>query len=157
MKQSSYELFEKASLDEILKVLADELVKRNESPIWREKVVPFAEAVLSVLVPLRDSDMLFDPQGERKATLTHELFFEWCDMVSLKSLAFTLQKSNSAKKLVRTKLSEDVAQRYQPLNLEKLGAYLAKNSVNLEDEFLDFPIATYNLHQGVANVIRSLL
>lgn len=157
MKNENYELFKTADIQTILDTLGAELIKRNESPIWREKVVPFSDAILSVLVPLRDANMLFDPQGVAVDELTPELFFEWSDFVSLKTLAFTLQKSNEANELLRTKLDADVCKTYRALNLDKLGAYLSKNRVNLENEALDFPISTYNLHQGVSNVIKSLL
>lgn len=157
MKNENYELFKTADIQTILDTLGAELIKRNESPIWREKVVPFSDAILSVLVPLRDANMLFDPQGVAVDELTPELFFEWSDFVSLKTLAFTLQKSNEANELLRTKLDEEKCKSYKPLNLDKLGAYLSKNRVNLENEALDFPISTYNLHQGVSNVIKSLL
>ena len=43
------------------------------------------------------------------------------------------------------------------IDTDTLAEYLAKNNVNLQKESLDFPIATYNLHQGVSNVIKSLL
>ena len=101
--------------------------------------------------------MLFDPQGEYKKELTPELFFEWSDFVSLKTLAFTIQKSNQAKELLRTNLDEERCKRYQALDLTKLGSYLSRYTVNLEDELLDFPISNYNLHQGVSNVIKSFL
>ncbi len=71
--------------------------------------------------------------------LTPELFLRWSDFVSLKSLAFKIQKSNL------------------DIDLEMLGDYLARYNVNLEKESLDFPISSYNLHQGVSNVIKSLL
>jgi hypothetical protein len=157
MKDESYTLFANAKMEEILETLEVELLKRNESPFWSDKVVPFAGAILTVLVPLRDANMLFNPQGRVADMLTPELFFEWSDFVSLKTLAFTIQKSNEAKRLLRTNLSDDVCQNYKEIDLEILGAYLSKNRVNLENEALDFPISTYNLHQGVSNVIKSLL
>lgn len=157
MKQDSYELFKSSDNDTILKILSDELQKRNESPFWKEKVLPFSEAILSVLIPLRENKMLFTPEGESADDLTPELFFRWSDFVSLKSLAFTLQKSNEAGELLRTKLDKSTCQRYEQINVEVLGEYLSGYSVNLENEALDFPIANYNLHQGVSNVIKSLL
>lgn len=157
MKQESYELFESAAVQTILEVLQNELQKRNESPFWRERVVPFSEAILSVLVPLREQGILFNPQGESVFLLTPELFFAWSDFVSLKTLAFTLQKSNEAGILLRTKLEQTLCQKYTPIDLKILGAYLSKNRVDLENEYLDFPISSYNLHQGVSNVIKSLL
>ena len=157
MKQESYELFKNSSIDEIAKILEIELEKRNESPFWTMKVVPFSIAILSVLVPLRDSNMLFNPEGKHIQELTPELFLEWSDFVSLKSLAFTIQKSNVANTLLRTKLDDSLSQRYEEIDLKLLGDYLSASNVNLENESLDFPIATYNLHQGVSNVIKSLL
>ena len=157
MKQESYKLFKDENIQTILTVLENELTKRNESPFWSNKVIPFSEAILTVLIPLRDADMLFNPEGIAADSLTPELFFMWSDFVSLKSLAFTIQKSNLAKELLRTKLDSSVCKKYKEIDLKILGDYLAKNRVNLENENLDFPIATYNLHQGVSNVIKSLL
>ncbi len=157
MKQSTYELFKSASEEAIVDSISSELLKRNESPIWRERVAPFASAILSVLVPLRDAGMLFNSQGAAVGVLTPELFLEWSDFVSLKTLAFTMQKSNEAGVLLRTMLDSDLCQQYKQIDLTVLGAYLAKNRVNLDNEMLDFPISAYNIHQGVSNVIKSLL
>ena len=157
MKQESYELFETQSVENIVKVIGDELQTRNESPFWSEKVIPFSTAILSVLVPLRDLSILFDAQGDAVETLTPELFLEWSDFVSLKMLAFTIQKSNVSSKLERTNLDAQSCERYKEIDLSFLGDYLAKYTVNLENESLDFPISNYNLHQGVSNVIKSLL
>jgi len=157
MKQESYELFEKESLENIVKVIADELQTRNESPFWSEKVVPFSTAILSILVPLRELNLLFDSQGNAVEKLTPELFLEWSDFVSLKMLAFTIQKSNANARLERTNLDAQSCERYKEIELSFLGDYLARYTVNLENESLDFPISNYNLHQGVSNVIKSLL
>ena len=157
MKESTYKLFANAPLEEIVTEIIKELETRNESPFWTEKVGPFTHAILSVLIPLRERGILFDPQGVKVEILTPELFLEWSDFVSLKMLVFTLAKSNEAGQLLRTKLCEEESLKYEPIDLEQLGTYLSKYSVNLENESLDFPIANYNLHQGVSNVIKSLL
>jgi len=157
MEKESYELFANAKSEEILERLDTELQKRNEAPFWGDKVVPFAEAILSVLVPLKEQNLLFTPEGKKTEVLTPELFLAWSDFLSLKTLAFTLAKSNDAKELVRTSLPKEECERYVPIDLKLLGEYLSQYSVNLEYENLDFPIANYNLHQGVSNVIKSLL
>ncbi len=157
MKQENYELFRSESIDSIVKVIENELEVRNESPIWTTRVSPFSRAILSILVPLRDAKLLFNPEGKAMEILTPELFFEWSDFVSLKSLAFTIQKSNEAGELLRTSLSQEDTKRYTNIELKNLGDYLGANNVNLENESLDFPISSYNLHQGVSNVIKSLL
>ena len=157
MKQESYELFKNGSLDAITSTIASELETRNESPFWSDKVVPFSRAILSVLIPLRDMNLLFTPEGKKADELTPELFLDWSDFLSLKMLAFTLAKSNEVGELLRTSLPQEECKRYEPIDLELLGAYLSRYTVNLEREDLDFPIANYNLHQGVSNVIKSLL
>jgi len=157
MKQESYELFQSADRQKILTTIDKELQTRNESPFWGDKVVPFTSAILSVLIPLRDNDLLFTPEGEYASTLTPELFLEWSDFLSLKMLAFTLAKSNESGVLVRTSLAQKDTQRYEAIDLEELGKYLSLYTVDLQREDLDFPIASYNLHQGISNVIKSLL
>ncbi len=157
MKEESYTLFKEAKTKDIIQTIVTELTQRNESPFWTEKVEPFSKAVLSVLIPLRDQDLLFNPEGKYEKELTPELFFRWCDFVSLKMLAFTINHSNEAKKLLRTKLTKEQTNRYEPIDISELASYLSKYSVNMENENLDFPIANYNLHLGVANVIKSLL
>ena len=157
MKQETYELFKNENLETITQNIENELQTRNESPFWADKVVPFSKAILSVLVPLREQNLLFNTQGNRVDVLTPELFLEWNDFVSLKMLAFTIQKSNVAGELLRTSIAQDDAKKYEQIDLTLLGDYLARYTVNLEDEGLDFPISNYNLHQGVSNVIKSLL
>ena len=157
MKTETYTLFENADIETIVSTIGDELTTRNESPFWADKVVPFSRAILSILVPLRDNSILFNPENKPEEKLTPELFFEWQDFLSLKTLAFTIQKSNVSGKLERTKLDSDVCEKYEKIDLTLLGDYLAHYTVNLEDELLDFPISNYNLHQGVSNVIKSLL
>ena len=143
MKQKSYELFKSADIQTITEVIGTELENRNEQEFWGQKVVPFSKAILSVLIPLRDAGKLFNPEGVSVDELTPELFLSWSDFVSLKSLAFKIQKSNA-------ELKTDI-------DLDILSDYLGSYSVNLKDELLDFPISNYNLHQGVSNVIKSLL
>jgi hypothetical protein len=129
----------------------------NESPFWAQKVLPLAHAVLSVLVPLRDQGLLFDPEGDPQASLTPALLLRWCDLVSLKTLAFTLQKSNEAGRLMRTSYGSSDAEAFIPVDLTDLGTYLSGYMVNLENEALDFPIAHYNLHTGIAGVLEKLM
>ena len=157
MKPETYELFKNADLDTIVTTIDTELKTRNESPFWADKVVPFSRAILSVLIPLREMNLLFTPEGKTAKELTPELFLEWSDFLSLKTLAFTLAQSNAAGELKRTEYAEEKAKEYTPIDLQLLGEYLSRYTVNLEKEELDFPIANYNLHQGVSNVIKSLL
>lgn len=156
MKAKTYELFEQATTDEILNFITQELENSDESPFWVEKSAPFVKAILSVLVPLRDSDILFNPEGQKVQKLTPELFLAWSDFVSLKTLAFTLEKSNQANELLRTNVDEVTCKKYKTCDLEVLGEYLNSYGVDLQRENVDFPIANYNLHQGLSGVIKSV-
>jgi hypothetical protein len=141
----------------ILGAVSAALERSDEAPFWRQKSLPFCEAILSVLIPLREQHLLFDPEGIPHAELTPELFIRWCDLLSLKTLAFTLAHSNKEGKLVRTKLSSDLCTAYTPIDLEILGKYLSGYSVNLNDEWVDFPITNYNLHIGMTSLITKIL
>ena len=157
MIRTMTQLLDSASKEEILAALDAALSNANESPFWAKRVIPFSEAVLSVLIPLRDQNLLFTPEGKPQEHLSKALFLSWCDLVSLKTLAFTLQKSNQTNALVRTKIDADSSEKYENIDLEQLATYLSNNSIHLENETEDFPIANYNLHVGVTSVITQLL
>lgn len=133
------------------------LQRSDEAPFWLQKTLPLCEAVMSVLLPLRDQNLLFDPEGKAHSSLTPELFLRWCDLLSLKTLAFTLARSNENGQLVRTKITPEQSALYVPIHLETLGTYLSGYSVNLEDEWIDFPITNYNLHIGITSLIAKIL
>ena len=63
MNESTIELFKSRNVEDITTALDITLQSRNESPFWMDKVIPFSRAVLSILVPLRDQDLLFNPEG----------------------------------------------------------------------------------------------
>jgi len=129
----------------------------DESLFWKQKVLPLAQALFSVLIPLRDQRLLFNAEGEPQTALTPALLLRWCDLVSLKTLAFTLQRSNTQGRLERTRFTPHEAARYQGIDLSALGNYLGSYTVNLDNESLDFPIAHYNLHVGLAGVLETLM
>lgn len=157
MIRAMSQLFEEGSSEEILVAMRTVLEHTDEPPFWSQKVIPFAETVLSVLIPLREQRLLFTPEGKPEERLTAALFLRWCDLASLKWLAFTLQASNRARRLMRTRYDEDACARYTATDLERLGHYLSGYMVNLENEMYDFPTAHYNLHIGIADVIKKLL
>lgn len=157
MIQTIGQIFENGTQEQIISVLEVALKSSNESPIWTEKAIPLSEAILSVLIPLREQKLLITPEGTPAEHLTPELFLRYCDLVNLKWLAFTLQKSNDADTLQRTQYPQESAAAYVPIDLQILGAYLSSFTVNLEDEWLDFPISNYNLHIGISDLIKKLL
>ena len=157
MIQTVGQIFENGTQEQISSVLTVALKNSNESPIWTEKVIPLSEAILSVLIPLREQNLLVTPEGNPEETLTKALFIRYCDLANLKWLAFTLQQSNESGELERVKRSSTETERYKEIDLGILGSYLSLQTVNLEDEWLDFPIANYNLHIGVGDLINNLI
>lgn len=147
-------LLQSGEASEILGAVSVALERSQEAPFWRQKSLPLCEAVLSVLIPLREQNLLFDPEGNPHPDLTPELFLRWCDLYSLRVLAFTLAKSNDAGKLLRTKID---SKSYQPIDLEVLGTYLSSYNVNLENEMVDFPVTNYNLHIGMTTLLTTIL
>jgi len=87
MKQNSYELFKNGSMDEILGSLEESLSKSDEAPIWRERVIPFSKAILSVLIPLRDHHLLFDPQMVGVEVLTPDRITRMLNIADTKSIS----------------------------------------------------------------------
>ena len=147
-------LLQSGEASEILGAVSVALERSEEAPFWRQKSLPLCEAVLSVLIPLREQNLLFDPEGNPHSDLKAELFLRWCDLYSLRVLAFTLAKSNDAGKLLRTKID---SKSYQPIDLEVLGTYLSSYNVNLENEMVDFPVTNYNLHIGMTTLLTTIL
>ena len=147
-------LLQNSSQKEILENIEDKLRKSDEADFWKEKIIPYSEAILSVLLPLKEQNLLFSPEGKIVNSLDSELFYRWSDLVCLKTLAFIIQQSNEQNKLLRTDYKNVD---YKTIDLEKLGIYLSSNKVNLVDEdSLDFPISIYNLHQGMLTIIKNL-
>ncbi len=146
-----------ATQETILATVTDALAQSEEAPFWAEKTVPFVKAIVSVLIPLREQHLLFTPEGRVAQTLTPELFLAWCDLVSLKLLAFTIQESNEAHALKNTDYDPARCNTYTPISLETLGTYLSGYMINLENRDDDFPIAHYNLHVGITTVVKGML
>ncbi|MGD9653703.1 MAG: hypothetical protein AB7U44_00785 [Sulfuricurvum sp.] len=150
-------LLKQENSEAILGAISSALERSDEAPFWRQKSLPLCEAILSILLPLREQNLLFDPEGNSHEVLTPKLFLRWCDLLSLKTLAFILAASNKEGKLVRTKLVSERCNTYQPIDLEILGTYLSGYSVNLIDEWIDFPITNYNLHIGMTSLLTRIL
>jgi len=153
--QTLDELLQTSSKEEILELYSQSLDKSEEEDFWKEKILPYVDAVLSVLLPLRDQKLLFSPEGKVVEQIDKEFFYRWSDLVCLRTLAFILEESNEKKTLLRTDY-KDVS--YKEIDLQILGEYLNSYRVNLKDEDnLDFPVANYNLHTGMLTTIKTLV
>lgn len=149
------ELLKNSTKEEILELYSKALDLSDEDDFWKEKILPYVDAVLSVLLPLRDQKLLFTPEGRVLEEINQEFFFRWSDLICLRTIAFILEESNEKNTLVRTDY-KDV--NYEKIDLQILGEYLSSFKVNLtEEDSLDFPIANYNLHTGMLTTIKTLI
>lgn len=147
-------MFEGNDVKQLTQAVELSLHNRNESPFFAEKAIPLIEAVYSVILPLKEQDLLFNPEGKRIELFDFKEFLRWTDLVSLKLLYFTLKESNENGRLCRTEY-KDVA--YAPVDLSVLREYLKRYNIHAEYEEEDFAIAHYNLHIGIASVIKDAL
>lgn len=155
MSISLDELLKTASKEEILEEYEKALDKSEEEDFWKDKILPYVEATLSVLLPLRDQNLLFTPEGRKVEQIDKEFFYRWSDLVCLRTMAFILEQSNEKNSLVRTDYKNVD---YKVVDLKALGEYLNSYRVNLTDEDnLDFPVANYNLHTGMLTTIKTLI
>ena len=154
MNNTLTKLLESSSKEEIVEEFKRNLENSEEAPFWKEKIVPFVDALLSVLLELKEQNLLFTPEGNIQKNLTEELFYSWTDLISLRTIAFILEQSNEKQELIRTDYKNV---EYKPVDLEILGKYLSSYKVNLTDEDnIDFPVGNYNLHIGMLTIMKSL-
>jgi len=149
------ELLKNSSKEQIVEQYSKALDLSDEDDFWKEKILPYVDAVLSVILPLRDQKLLFTPEGRIVEEINKEFFYRWSDLICLRTMAFILEESNEKEQLVRTDYS-DV--KYEKIDLQILGEYLSSYRVNLtEEDSLDFPVANYNLHTGMLTTIKTLI
>ena len=61
MIQTIEQIFETGTKEQIVSVLQTALKTSKESPMWTEKAIPLSEAILSVLIPLSEQNLLVTP------------------------------------------------------------------------------------------------
>lgn len=148
------ELLQDNNTVEILATYEQRLKDSDEENFWVSKVIPYMEAVLSVILPLRDQKLLFTPEGEKVERIDKELFYRWSDLVCLRTLAFIVEESNEKNRLVRTNYKNA---NYKKIDLQILGEYLSSYKIDLvQEDNLDFPVVNYNLHTGLLTIIKKL-
>ena len=147
-------MFEENNIKQLTQALEIALKNKNESPFFAQKVTPLVEAVFSVIIPLKEQNLLFNPEGKKIETFTFKDFLEWTDLVSLKNLYFTLKESNEKGSLTRVLFNSSD---YNSVDLEVLTDYVKRYNIHEEYEEEDFPIAHYNMHTGIASVIKEIV
>jgi len=147
-------MFEEENIKQLTQALEIALKNKDESPFFAQKVTPLVEAIYSVIVPLKKQDLLFNPEGKKIEKFDFKEFLEWTDLVSLKNLYFIIKESNEKGELVRVGFKSN---NYEKIDLETLKDYVKRYNIHEEYEEEDFPIAHYNVHTGVASVMKDIV
>ncbi len=136
--------------------LKQNLDAAHDSPFWKEKLMPAVITILDVLQLLDKQGLLINPEGKKVDSFTLDDLKRWFDLVSLKSLLFTLDESNIAGQLKRSKLSADETKNYQSISIDNLAKHLHQYGISLKDELDDFPNRFYVQHMELGNMLQRL-
>lgn len=137
-----------------LQHLEDKLQQSHEAKFWQVESLKAASIVLTVLHNLQQQNLLFTPEGKPHDTLTLDFLLSWFDLVSLKTLIFTLDESNTKNTLVNTKIEGSKTSAYSPIDVTDFANYLQTFSIDLNEPLADFPSRFYVKHNEYAHVIR---
>lgn len=84
----------KGSADEITDIIGNMLDTGGDNSFWSGRALAMMKGLLSILVPLRDNGLMFDPTGKKVDVLTFSFLGKWIDMQNLKMLYFTIKEAN---------------------------------------------------------------
>ncbi len=140
-----------------LQELSKKLESAEDAPFWKEKLTAATETILSVLQELDRQSLLFTPEGVPVDLFELKHLVAWYDLVSLKTLAFILDESNRQSQLCRTNYSKEMAQNYEPIELDQLAAHLLEYGIELKNERDDFPNRFYIQHYELGEMLKRLM
>lgn len=93
-ESNTLNLLLKGSADEISDIIGNMLEQGGDNAFWSGRALAMMKGLLSVLIPLKDNNLLFTPDGKRVDLLTFSLLQEWIADINLKKLYFTVKVAN---------------------------------------------------------------
>lgn len=136
----------KGDADKVTDIIGNMLETGGDNAFWAGRALSFMKGLLSVLVPLRDMGLLFNPEMEREEILTFGVINKWIALQDLRTLYWVIKKSNDAGMLIVDCFSPEERKKYKPINLDRLKAYLASVYVDLSAEDTKFPDGAEKQH-----------
>jgi len=124
----------KGTADEISDIIGNMLDTSGENGFWAGRALTMMKALLSILVPLRDMDLLFDPKGNHQPILTLSLLVKWIDLTNLKNLYWIIRESNELGYLDIDTFNQNEKERYTPIDYERLESYLTSVYVDIHNK-----------------------
>jgi len=136
----------KGDADKVTDIIGNMLETSGDNAFWAGRALSFMKGLLSVLVPLRDMGLLFNPEMEREEILTFGVINKWIALQDLRTLYWVIKKSNDAGTFIVDCFSPEEKAKYKPINLDRLKAYLASVYVDLSAEDTKFPDGAEKQH-----------
>ena len=136
----------KGNADEITDIIGNMLDTSGDNAFWSGRALTMMKALLSILIPLRDMDLLFDPKFKKQEILTLSLLVKWIDLQNLKTLYFLIKRSNDLGYLDIPGWPEDWKKRYQPIDIDRLESYLTSVYLDIHDEDADIQEGSSKQH-----------
>jgi len=136
----------KGTADEITDIIGNMLDTSGDNAFWSGRALTMMKALLSILIPLRDMDLLFDPKFNKQEILTLGLLVKWIDLQNLKTLYFLIKRSNELGYLDIDGWPEEWKKRYQPIDIDRLESYLTSVYLDIHDEDADIQEGSSKQH-----------
>jgi len=136
----------KGTADEITDIIGNMLDTSGDNAFWSGRALTMMKALLSILIPLRDKDILFDPKFNKKDILTLDLLVKWIDLQNLKTLYFLIKRSNDLGYLDIDGWPQEWKKRYEPINIDRLESYLTSVYLDIHDEDADIQEGSSKQH-----------
>lgn len=115
--------------DEIIDVIGNMLETGGDNAFWAGRALSMMKGLLSLLVPLRDRNMLYDPGSAKTPAeckiehiFTFKVLNKFLDLEAMRNLYFYIKELNS-------KMSND----WEYVDVSRMEAYMASCSVPLSD------------------------
>lgn len=132
-------LLNKGTADEITDIIGNLLEQGGDNAFWSGRALSMMKGLLSILVVLKDNNLLFTPNGEKSEILTFTLLQKWIDDKNLKKLYFTIKVANQIiNRKYRFLEDEDSDKIFEEKPLEYIHGWINDNEINESDLYSAF-------------------
>jgi hypothetical protein len=128
--------------DEVSDIIGNMLETEGDNAFWAGRALAMMKGLLSVVVPLRDMELLFDAKGNKVNVLTFDLLNNLIDLTNLKELYYIIREANGEEpgdevkirdeRILKAYDDEDI-KKYRKIDISRLEAYLSSVYVSIHD------------------------
>ena len=127
----------------------------SKNNIFRKELCEVLDAVLDILIPLRDMNLLWTPSGTKVKFLTWNIISEWFwDIKLLNNLNFIIENSNESETMIDVYdvFAEEHKQQYKKIDNGKLKKFLKENKSDYRNIVLPFLEAIEKMKNRAVNL-----